>query len=231
MTYSRGQYDDGYGRDRRLAVMRPEYGERRAGSGSSRYSRSSERYARHASDNRNEGRTARSQSRTDRKRRDDAQQARRRPGRMAGAIPLVMPRGRQRVQGNATACVTLHMIVATSVVAGSVTREAGKRAMPMRVRVQVSATSPRPTSTAGIATSASLASSGRFRESAELRQGPACQTGRSTSPPRGRRHCRRSGCRHHRSLRSLRRYGQRIRGREGGHRSATVATHRAPDLQ
>lgn len=81
-------------------------------------------------------------------------------GRMAGAIPLVMPRGRQRVQGNATACVTLHMIVATSVVAGSVTREAGKRAMPMRVRVQVSATSPRPTSTAGIATSASLASSG-----------------------------------------------------------------------
>lgn len=80
--------------------------------------------------------------------------------RMAGAIPLVMPRGRQRVQGNATACVTLHMIVATSVVAGSVTREAGKRAMPMRVRVQVSATSPRPTSTAGIATSASLASSG-----------------------------------------------------------------------
>ena len=81
-------------------------------------------------------------------------------GRMAGEIPLVMPRGRQRVQGNATACVTLHMIVATSVVAGSVTREAGKRAMPMRVRVQVSATSPRPTSTAGIATSASLASSG-----------------------------------------------------------------------
>lgn len=81
-------------------------------------------------------------------------------GRMAGTIPLVMPRGRQRVQGNATACVTLHMIVATSVVAGSVTREAGKRAMPMRVRVQVSATSPRPTSTAGIATSASLASSG-----------------------------------------------------------------------
>ena len=81
-------------------------------------------------------------------------------GRMAGTIPLVMPRGRQRVQGNATACVTLHMIVATSVVAGSVTREAGKRAMPMRVRVQVSATTPRPTSTAGIATSASLASSG-----------------------------------------------------------------------
>lgn len=81
-------------------------------------------------------------------------------GRMAGTIPLVMPRGRQRVQGNATACVTLHMIVATSAVAGSVTREAGKRAMPMRVRVQVSATSPRPTSTAGIATSASLASSG-----------------------------------------------------------------------
>lgn len=81
-------------------------------------------------------------------------------GRMAGTIPLVMPRGRQRVQGNATACVTLHMIVATSMVAGSVTREAGKRAMPMRVRVQVSATSPRPTSTAGIATSASLASSG-----------------------------------------------------------------------
>ena len=81
-------------------------------------------------------------------------------GRMAGTSPLVMPRGRQRVQGNATACVTLHMIVATSVVAGSVTREAGKRAMPMRVRVQVSATSPRPTSTAGIATSASLASSG-----------------------------------------------------------------------
>lgn len=81
-------------------------------------------------------------------------------GRMAGTIPLVIPRGRQRVQGNATACVTLHMIVATSVVAGSVTREAGKRAMPMRVRVQVSATSPRPTSTAGIATSASLASSG-----------------------------------------------------------------------
>lgn len=81
-------------------------------------------------------------------------------GRMAGTIPLVMPRGRQRVQGNATACVTLHMIVAASVVAGSVTREAGKRAMPMRVRVQVSATSPRPTSTAGIATSASLASSG-----------------------------------------------------------------------
>lgn len=81
-------------------------------------------------------------------------------GRMAGTIPLVMPRGRQRVQGNATACVTLHMIVATNVVAGSVTREAGKRAMPMRVRVQVSATSPRPTSTAGIATSASLASSG-----------------------------------------------------------------------
>lgn len=81
-------------------------------------------------------------------------------GRMAGTIPLVMPRGRQRVQGNATACVTLHMIVATSVVAGSVTREAGKRAMPMRVRVQVSATSSRPTSTAGIATSASLASSG-----------------------------------------------------------------------
>ena len=81
-------------------------------------------------------------------------------GRMAGTIPLVMPRGRQRVQGNATACVTLHMIVATRVVAGSVTREAGKRAMPMRVRVQVSATSPRPTSTAGIATSASLASSG-----------------------------------------------------------------------
>ena len=81
-------------------------------------------------------------------------------GRRAGTIPLVMPRGRQRVQGNATACVTLHMIVATSVVAGSVTREAGKRAMPMRVRVQVSATSPRPTSTAGIATSASLASSG-----------------------------------------------------------------------
>lgn len=81
-------------------------------------------------------------------------------GRMAGTIPLVMPRGRQRVQGNATACVTLHMIVATSVVAGSVTRETGKRAMPMRVRVQVSATSPRPTSTAGIATSASLASSG-----------------------------------------------------------------------
>lgn len=81
-------------------------------------------------------------------------------GRMAGTIPLVMPRGRQRVQGNATACVTLHMIVATSVAAGSVTREAGKRAMPMRVRVQVSATSPRPTSTAGIATSASLASSG-----------------------------------------------------------------------
>lgn len=81
-------------------------------------------------------------------------------GRMAGTIPLVMSRGRQRVQGNATACVTLHMIVATSVVAGSVTREAGKRAMPMRVRVQVSATSPRPTSTAGIATSASLASSG-----------------------------------------------------------------------
>lgn len=81
-------------------------------------------------------------------------------GRMAGTIPLVMPRGRQRVQGNATACVTLHMIVATSVVAGSVTREADKRAMPMRVRVQVSATSPRPTSTAGIATSASLASSG-----------------------------------------------------------------------
>ena len=81
-------------------------------------------------------------------------------GRMAGTIPLVMPRGRQRVQGNATACVTLHMIVATSVVAGSVTREAGKRAMPMRVRVQVSVTSPRPTSTAGIATSASLASSG-----------------------------------------------------------------------
>ena len=32
-------------------------------------------------------------------------------GRMAGTIPLVMPRGRQRVQGNATACVTLHMIV------------------------------------------------------------------------------------------------------------------------
>ena len=81
-------------------------------------------------------------------------------GRMAGTIPLVMPRGRQRVQGNATACVTLHMIVATSVVAGSVTREAGKRAMPMRVRVQVSVTSPRPTSTAGIATSASLVSSG-----------------------------------------------------------------------
>lgn len=81
-------------------------------------------------------------------------------GRMAGTIPLVMPRGRQRVQGNATACVTLHMIVATSVVAGSVTREAGKRAMPMWVRVQVSVTSPRPTSTAGIATSASLASSG-----------------------------------------------------------------------
>lgn len=81
-------------------------------------------------------------------------------GRMAGTIPLVMPRGRQRVQGNATACVTLHMIVATSVVAGSVTREAGKRAMPMRVRVQVSATSPRPTSTAGIATSVNLASSG-----------------------------------------------------------------------
>lgn len=81
-------------------------------------------------------------------------------GRMAGTIPLVMPRGRQRVQGNATACVTLHMIVATSAVAGSVTREAGKRTMPMRVRVQVSATSPRPTSTAGIATSASLASSG-----------------------------------------------------------------------
>ena len=80
--------------------------------------------------------------------------------RMAGTIPLVMPRGRQRVQGNATACVTLHMIVATSVVAGSVTREAGKRAMPMRVRVQVSVTSPRPTSTAGIATSASLVSSG-----------------------------------------------------------------------
>lgn len=81
-------------------------------------------------------------------------------GRMAGTIPLVMPRGRQRVQGNATACVTLHMIVATSAVAGSVTREAGKRAMPMRVRVQVSATSPRPTSTAGIATSVNLASSG-----------------------------------------------------------------------
>ena len=81
-------------------------------------------------------------------------------GRMAGTIPLVMPRGRQRVQGNATACVTLHMIVATSVVAGSVTREAGKRAMPMRVRVQDSATSPRPTNTAGIATSASLVSSG-----------------------------------------------------------------------
>lgn len=81
-------------------------------------------------------------------------------GRMAGTIPLVMPRGRQRVQGNATACVTLHMIVATSVVAGSVTREAGKRAMPMRVRVQVSATSPRPTSTAGIATSVNLGSSG-----------------------------------------------------------------------
>lgn len=144
MTYSRGQYDDGYGRDRRPRRDAPEYGERRAGSGSSRYSRSSERYARHASDtdNRNEGRTARSQSRTDWKRRDDAQQARRRRGRMAGTIPLVMPRGRQRVQGNATACVTLHMIVATSVVAGSVTREAGKRAMPMRVRVQVSATSP-----------------------------------------------------------------------------------------
>lgn len=81
-------------------------------------------------------------------------------GRMAGTIPLVMPRGRQRVQGNATACVTLHMIVATSAVAGSVTCEADKRAIPMRVRVQVSATSPRPTSTAGIATSASLASSG-----------------------------------------------------------------------
>lgn len=81
-------------------------------------------------------------------------------GRMAGTIPLVMPRGRQRVQGNATACVTLHMIVVTSAVAGSVTREAGKRAMPMRVRVQVSATSPRPTNTAGIATSASLVSSG-----------------------------------------------------------------------
>lgn len=80
--------------------------------------------------------------------------------RMAGTIPLVMPRGHQRVQGNATACVTLHMIIATSVVAGSVTREAGKRAMPMRGRVQDSATSPRPTNTAGIATSASLVSSG-----------------------------------------------------------------------
>ena len=82
MTYSRGQYDDGYGRDRRPRRDALEYGERRAGSGSSRYSRSSERYARHASDtdNRNEGRTARSQSRIDRKRRDDAQQARRRPG-------------------------------------------------------------------------------------------------------------------------------------------------------
>lgn len=81
-------------------------------------------------------------------------------GRMAGTIPLVMPRGRQRVQGNATACVTLHMIIATSVVAGSVTCEADKCAMPMRVRVQDSATSPRPTSTAGIATSVNLASSG-----------------------------------------------------------------------
>lgn len=81
-------------------------------------------------------------------------------GRMAGTIPLVMPRGRQRVQGNATACVTLRMIVAMSVVAGSVTCEAGKRAIPMRVRVQDSATSPRPTSTAGIATSVNLASSG-----------------------------------------------------------------------
>lgn len=81
-------------------------------------------------------------------------------GRMAGTIPLVMPRGHRRAQGNAMACVTLHMIVATSVVAGSVTHEAGKRAMPMRIRVQVSATSPRPTDTAGIATSASLVSSG-----------------------------------------------------------------------
>lgn len=81
-------------------------------------------------------------------------------GRMAGMIPLVMLRGRQRAQGNATACVTLHMIVAMSVVAGSVTCEADKRAMLMRVRAQVSATPPRPTSTAGIATSANLASSG-----------------------------------------------------------------------
>lgn len=81
-------------------------------------------------------------------------------GRTADTIPLVMPRGRQRAQGSATACVTLRMIIATSVVAGSVTREADKRAMPMRVRVQDSATSPRPTSTAGIATSVNLASSG-----------------------------------------------------------------------
>ncbi len=54
--------------------------------------------------------------------------------RMAGVIPLVMPRGHRRVQGNTTACVTLHTIVAMSVVAGSVTCEAGKHGMPVRVR-------------------------------------------------------------------------------------------------
>lgn len=144
MTYSRGQYDDGYGRDRRPRRDAPEYGERRAGSGSSRYSRSSERYARHASDtdNRNEGRTARSQSRTDWKRRDDAQQARRRPGQdgrydSARDAQRAPARSRQR-DGMRDVAYDRR----DERVAGSVTREAGKRAMPMRVRVQVSATSP-----------------------------------------------------------------------------------------
>lgn len=77
MTYERGQYDDGYGRDRRPRRDASQRDEHRTGSGSSRYSRSSERYARHSSAQRDEGRPTRSQSRAGRQRRDDVHQSQR----------------------------------------------------------------------------------------------------------------------------------------------------------
>lgn len=78
MTYERGQYDDGFERERRPRRDVPERSERRTGSGSNRYSRSSERYARHASAQRDERRPGRSEGRPNRQRRDDAPRARQR---------------------------------------------------------------------------------------------------------------------------------------------------------
>ena len=76
MTYSRGHYDDEYGRERRPRRDVPERDERRSGSGSSRYSRSSERYARHSSVQRGEERVGRPGSRQNRQRRDDSSRPR-----------------------------------------------------------------------------------------------------------------------------------------------------------
>lgn len=80
MTYSRGQYDDDYERDRRSRHDASEgRSERRTGAGSSRYSRTSERYARHASAQRDERYSeGRPQSRPKRQRPEDSSRVRQR---------------------------------------------------------------------------------------------------------------------------------------------------------